>query len=117
MKICQIIATSAMAALVLAGCNKETETPATPDPDAGTKTITVTILVLPVRTQFHFVGIDNAVTVSIALPLQVLHGLLAERIRIVPDIVSIKSTTFEAAAGPVYLQFCGTFVFHIFNTE
>ena len=43
MKIYQIIATSAMAVLVLAGCNKETETPATPDPDAGTKTITVTI--------------------------------------------------------------------------
>ena len=43
MKICQIIATSAMAALVLAGCNKETETPATPDPDAGLKEVTISI--------------------------------------------------------------------------
>lgn len=43
MKIYQIIATSAMAALVLAGCNKETETPATPDPDAGLKEVTISI--------------------------------------------------------------------------
>ena len=43
MKIYQIIATSAMAALVLAGCNKETETPETPDPDAGLKEVTISI--------------------------------------------------------------------------
>ena len=43
MKIYQIIATSAMAVLVLAGCNKETETPETPDPDAGLKEVTISI--------------------------------------------------------------------------
>ena len=32
-----------MAALVLAGCNKETETPETPDPDAGLKEVTISI--------------------------------------------------------------------------
>ena len=42
MKIYSLIATTAIAALALAGCNKETAAPAT-DPDAGTKTITVTI--------------------------------------------------------------------------
>ena len=42
MKIYSLIATTAIAALALAGCNKETAAPAT-DPDAGTKTITLSI--------------------------------------------------------------------------
>lgn len=51
MKIYQIIATSAMAALVLAGCNKETETPATPDPDAGMKEVSISISGLATKGQ------------------------------------------------------------------
>ena len=42
MKVYSLIATTAIAALALAGCNKETAAPAT-DPDAGTKTITLSI--------------------------------------------------------------------------
>lgn len=43
MKIHSLLALSAIAALTLAGCNKETEVPQSSDPDAGLKSVTLVI--------------------------------------------------------------------------
>ena len=81
------------------------------------KTVAVAVFILPVGAELHFVRIDDAVAVGVALPLQVLKRLLAETVGVVPDVIAVEGTAFKAGPFPVDLQLGIALVFHIFKPE
>ena len=81
------------------------------------KAVAVGVFTLPVGAELHFVRIDDAVAVGVALPLQVLKRLLAETAGVVPDVIAVEGTAFKAGPFPVDLQLGIALVFHIFKPE